>query len=249
MNSGAGRANEHTEQETIMPHRSAIARATEGLWLVLALACAPRAAVAFPIRAPQIVLQPAPLQNCFNGMGESINVSTDQVPNDSWMPTLTGCDLALTIASLDTTGVSTVGFYSTSQPSPTLCPLLPSGAGAGWTCVCHFAADGSLYAVLLDQTDTFISQTKYAGLDLGHAGLYIQGPGGSWYTEDARNGGRAQVLSFQSTNYPGDVYLGFERSPYDPATSTFASEIVRAQPICGDPARRPTWGQLKARYR
>ncbi len=232
-----------------MGHRRMTTRALVSLALPMALALAPRAEAAFPLRSPQTVFQPGPLQSDLNGAGESIDVLTDQVVNASWIPTLVGCNFVFVMASLDTAGAETVGVYSTSQASPTLCPLLPSGARRGWYVACHLVGS-TLFAYVFDETNSIVSSASYPGFDLNHTGLYLQGSGGTWFTEDSRNGGKAQALSFAGTDaYYGTVFLCFERSPYDPAASTFASEVLLVEPQCGDPVLKPTWGQLKALYR
>jgi hypothetical protein len=107
-----------------------------------------------------------------------------------------------------------------------------------------------LVAILFDDLGLVIGVTQYPGFDRAHTGLYVQGSGGTWFTEDERNGGQPQALSFAGTGAnQGTVFLCFETWPYNPGSSTFTGEILQVQAPCGDPVRQPSWGQLKAHYR
>lgn len=235
-----------------MGHRSAGLRALAGLSLLPVLALTPRPVAAFTLRAPQVVFSAGALQNQLNDADGGINAVTDQVENSSWISSLLakGCAMWFEIRSLDTTGTYTVGAYSTSQSNRTLCALFPAGATRGWFATCRISSSGTLTVGLYDELMRFVGLTQYPGFDPAYTGFYVEGPGGVWFTEDARNGGSAQALSFggSGVNY-GSVFLCFETWPYNPDGSTFTGAIVQVEAMCGLPVRPPTWGQLKALYR
>lgn len=235
-----------------MGHRSAALRALASLWLLPVLALTPRAAAAFPLRSPQVVFSSAALQIYLDHVDGGINALTDQVDNASWISQFftMGCDNGFAISSPDTTGTCTVGAYSTLESSPALFALLPAEAKRGWSVLCHISSTGTIVAILVDELGTVVGETFSPGFDRAHTGLYVQGPGGTWFTEDARNGGQPQALSFAGTGAnQGTVFLCFETRAYDPGGSTFTGEIVQVRALCGVPARQSTWGQLKALYR
>lgn len=235
-----------------MGNRSAVLHALAGLSLLPVLALSPRATAAFTLRHPQVVFSAGALQSQLDAADGGIHVLTDQVENFSWIAPLLakGCDVAFGIRSLDTTGTFTVGAYSTSQSSSTLCALLPAGATRGWFAACRISSSGILTVRLFDEVANFVGLTQFPGFDPAHTGFYVDGPGGIWFTEDARNEGSAQALSFGGTGINhGSVFLCFETWPYDPDDSTFTGVVLQVEAVCGLPARPSTWGHLKGLYR
>lgn len=147
-----------------------------------------------------------------------------------------------------------MGVYNGDDPTatPTLFTCFPSTARTGWSCALHFTADGHLYVGLFDDAANFISQVTYAGVHRNAVGLYLQTPAGVSYSQDWRDGGLPQVLSYQSSFEVCSIYQCFEAMPYAAGTSRFVDEVVDVQQMlttCILPVRRSTWGRLKSSYR
>ena len=95
------------------------------------------------------------------------------------------------------------------------------------------------------------SQTFYAGVNANAFGFYLQGPGGTFYTQDSRNGGAAQALTYAGTGQNfGDWWMCFEDlsaaggSDYD-----YDDAVLLLQSVVPTPTGAKTWGAIKALYR
>jgi hypothetical protein len=211
-------------------------------------------ASAFALRLPQVPFNNFPqLQGYLNVVDSGINVLTDQLDAQVFSVAVTGnTDFTLTLENgLGTT--SNVGVYSGNDPnpSPTLYQIFPAAAIAGWYAALHFSAT-TLTVTLIDQNNVIQGQTVYnPGPNRNDFGFYIQGVGGTWYSQDFRNisAGQPQVLTYQSNLTLGDYWECFDELPYDVHHSTFASVVLSLQSVRPTPVRSTTWGKLKAEYR
>jgi hypothetical protein len=221
--------------------------------VVGAVTIVPSIALAFTPRAPQIAFSSASLQTYLGTTeGQAINTLTDQV-NVQVLTTSVSGNAAFTLMAEFTgnAAANEVGVYNATDPSatPTLFPLLPPSAAAGWYVAVHFAG-GNLVATLFDNTAAFQSSTTYIGVDQNAFGFYIKGPGGTYYSEDSRNGGKAQVLTYSGTgSFYGTLWECFEESAYNSGTSDFDDAILNLQSVVTTPTKSGTWGQVKAGYR
>ena len=217
--------------------------------LVSALAAATLPAAAFTLRSPQVALVRAPLQAVLDSTGGGINVLTDQLD----APEFSGASLPSFdyVAYLLRSDGSSIGLYDTQAAgTPTPFMVFPPVPSAGWVAALHFTRFGQLSVALYDQDFVFQGVTVYPGFDVRHFGFYVQGPQGIGYQQDARNGGRPQVLMYAGTGSRTDEWFEcFESAPYDPATSTFAGSVVNLAPVLSTPVRVQSWGRLKALYR
>jgi hypothetical protein len=216
----------------------------------LALVAAP--ASALNLRVPQVGFFSGPLQNYMNIVDPGINVQTQQLDAQVWSVSITGnTDFTLMLKNqLGTT--ASMGVYNGGAPMgpvPPLFQVFPGGAVAGWYATLHFGG-GNLIVSLFNQNSVFMGQTFYPGADKDNFGFYIQGPGGTWFSQDARNlaGPRPQMLAYSSLATPGDFWLCFEAAAYG-GTSTFDKVVVNVQSVRPTPAANTTWGSLKAMYR
>jgi hypothetical protein len=127
--------------------------------------------------------------------------------------------------------------------------VFPGGAVPGWYAALHFAG-GSLTVSLFNQLSVFMGNTTYPSVDPNNFAFYIQGPGGTWYSQDARNlaGPRAQMLTYGSPSFPGDYWLCWEARPSS-GLSTFDGLVINVQSIRPTPTDYVTWGGVKAKYR
>jgi hypothetical protein len=77
----------------------------------------------------------------------------------------------------------------------------------------------------------------------------MQSPCGLWFTQDTRNGGLPQVLTYNGTggNF-GETFVAFEQCSYNPS-SDFNDALLVLQSVIPTPTTKTTWGSLKTLYR
>jgi hypothetical protein len=207
----------------------------------------------FPARNPQVGLQATALQGYLDGLGENIQVGTDQLDGSIWSSAVSGNTLfTLMIEVAAYASQNSIGVYNSddASPIPTLFQLFPAAANAGWYAVASFQTNGRLIVSLFDDQSTYQGQTIYTGVNPQRFGFYLTGPGGSFFTQDGRNGGNAQALVYAGTgNNSGDWWMCFEDQPYDASTSDFNDAVLLLQSVVPTPTHGTSWGQLKALYR
>lgn len=203
---------------------------------------------AFPLRVPQVVFNPGPLQAYLNIVDPGINVLTDQLDAQVWTTGATGnVDVTLTLKS-PIGGGNSVGVYNSTLAAPPLCQVFPPGSVAGWYSTLHFAA-GSVGVSTFDQNSVFLGTVTYPGVPSNAFGWYTSGQCGTWFSQDARNP-NPQMLAYQSPAVPDDYWLCFNACGNDPAAgnATFADVVVNIQSVHPTPTTPSTWGQIKGRY-
>jgi len=209
------------------------------------------AAQAYPLRAPQVVFPAAPLQGYLNGVGESINVLTDQVDAQNWITSVSGnASFTLMIELAGNAPFNGIGAYNGNDPAPApaLFQIFPAAASAGWFASAHFSA-GNLVVTLFDNNSIIMGQTFYAGVNASNFGFYISGPGGTFYSQDYRNGGLAHVLTYQGTGQnAGDWWECFEDMPWAAQAVDFDDAVLMLQSVVPTAAPTPSWGAVKGRY-
>lgn len=230
-----------------------ILRSLAALTLVAAaVAFAAPAHAAFPLRAPQVTVNPGDgsLQGYFNGVGESINVATDQLDLQTWSTTISGNStftFMLEIAGL--AGTNTIGVYNGGDAAPALYQVFPGAAGPGWYAVAHFGAGGSLVVSLFDNNSVYQGQSAYAGVDRNNFGFYLQNGTGTYYSQDYRNGGFAHVLTFAGTGINfGCWWQCFEDLPNDGTDWDFNDAVLFVESVSPVPAGKSSWGRIKSLY-
>ncbi len=218
------------------------------LALVTIVASASPAAAA--PRVPQIALCDGSLQSYFNGVGESISVLTDQIDAEVWTTGVSGnADFTYMVELAGFADQNAIGVYNTVEASPTLFQVFPGAAGAGWSAYLHFGA-GNLIVTLFNNGVPQGSTTHF-GVDAHKFGFYLQGPGGTFYSQDARNGNLAQVLTYLGTGVnSGDKWVCFEDLPYQypNCLTDFEDAVLLVQSVNPVPVDGRTWGQLKILY-
>lgn len=130
-------------------------------------------------------------------------------------------------------GSNAMGIYS-YQNTNELLPILPGGAAPGWSATAKFLTDGTVTVNLYNASD--IQQSSINSPFTGKTfGLYLSGPGGTFYSDDAgntanNNNNSAQVLAFNDATGPGAGFIfAFEdllNGDYD-----YNDFIVHAQSI------------------
>lgn len=221
------------------------------LWAIVP--ASPAHAGPFPARSPQVTLQGAALQGYLDGLGETVNVSSDQLDGGVWASAVSGNTLfTLMIEVAAYANQNEIGVYNADDPnpSPALFQLFPGGAAAGWYAVASFHSDGRLIVSRFDDQSIYQGQTIYNGVNPLKFGFYLAGPGGTFYTQDDRNGSHAQALVFSGNgNNLGDWWMCFEDQAYDAATSDFDDAVLLLQSVVPTKTRSTSWGELKSLYR
>jgi hypothetical protein len=224
--------------------------ATTGLTASLLVASVSIAS-AFNLRAPQVAFNDTTLQAYLNSQGESINTLTDQVDGQVWNTSVSGnATFTLMIELTANAANNAIGVYNAGVPAPALRNIFPGGASAGWFATAHFGG-GNLTVTVFDQNSVIQGQITYAGVNANAFGFYLVGPGGTFYSEDAKNpGGKPRILTFLGTgpNF-GDWWECFEDSNGATATSDFDDAVLLLQSVVPTPTSASTWGKVKSLYR
>ena len=206
------------------------------------------------LRVPQIVVNGGTLQGYLNGVGEAINVSTDQQDVQRWTATVSNnSTFTIQVELTGNAASNTIGLYNASLVAPPLYQAFPGAATSGWFAVASFrTAPIRVIVSLFDASAAFQGSTTYLGADRNDFGFYLQQQaGGVLYTQDARNpGGHAQALTYAGTGInSGSWWLCFDDqslpqgSDYD-----FDDAVLFLESVNPVPVHKTTWGDLKARF-
>jgi hypothetical protein len=220
-----------------------------GLFALVAVAGSASAA----LRVPQIAIGGGSLQGYLNSQGESINVLTDQNAVQRWQSTVSGnSTFTMQIELAGNAGSNTVGLYNASgPPAPALYQLLPGAATTGWFAVASFRS-GPVRVIVntFDDNGAPAGNNTFLGADKTDFGMYLQGPGGLFYSQDARNaGGDPQAVTFAGTGInSGSWWVAFEDLPFAGSDHDFDDAVLFCESINPTPVSKTSWGSLKARF-
>jgi hypothetical protein len=217
----------------------------------VALLCSMASLAPAALRVPQVPVLGGTLQGYFNGVGESINVLTDQVNAQVFHSSVSGnATFTLMIELTASAAANNIGIYNAGLGAPPLNLLFPGAAAAGWFVTAHFSG-GNVVVTLFDQNSIIQGQNIYAGVPGNNFGFYIQGPGGTFYSQDARNpGGLAQVLTYLGTGQNfGDWWECFEDSGVGASDRDFDDAVLLLQSVAPTAVESNTWGKIKSLYR
>ena len=205
------------------------------------------------LRVPQVVVSGPSLQGYLNGVGESINVLTDQENVQRWVSTVSGnSSFTIQLELSATAALNTVGIYNASAGLPPLYQVFPGAATANWFATASFrTGPARVIVTLFDDNAILQGQTTYLGADANDFGFYIQGPNGTFYTQDVRNpGGSVQALAYKATGgNSGNWWLAFEESGLGNSDRDFDDCVLFMESVNPTPVRSTTWGSLKQRFR
>lgn len=202
------------------------------------------------LRSPQIPVSGTALQAFFTEYGQAINVDTDQL--DLQVLSLPNNVTFQIDALFVGTGPATSGIYNAGLASPPLYQVFPSAVSIGWYAVFKFHTSPLHVLVnLFDAGGVIVGTNSYLGADPSQIAFYLQlNAGGTFYSEDARNGG-ARMLAFNAPGYgPGAMWLAWETGP-GPG-GDFADSIWLIQDAFAPfpvPVMQTSWGALKQRFR
>ncbi len=176
------------------------------------------------------------LQQALNGIGSTINVTTDQNPAAIFTSQGAGASVAtLAIEIAGYADVNTFGLYKYGDPSDKI-QVFSGPDSVGAQKVISFLADGSID----------INYVQVAGPGFGNVfGFYLNsGNGATYYSEDSLNpGGFAQELTFagkgDTIQVPGwqpgsDInhwYIAFEDQPYNAGDHDFNDFVAIVESI------------------
>lgn len=221
--------------------------------VVAALVACSSTAGAFDLRNPQRVFSNATLQYYFNSKPQTINTMTDQLDAQSWSTTLAGNSTFTIMLELTANAnANSIGIYNTLDPNPVpaLFLVFPGAATTGWYAEAHFE-NGNLQVSLFDDHGWSQGYTWYTGVNPNAFGFYLQRPGVLFFSQDSRNNGNPQMLTYAGTGTNwGNWWECFEDQGYDRSTSRFVSTVLSLGSVLPVvPATGTTWGRLKSLYR
>jgi len=201
------------------------------------------------LRAPQVVVLGGTLQGYLNSVGEAINVQTDQQDVQTWQSTVSGnSTFTLMIELSGSAAANAIGLYNASAAVPPLYQVFPGAASAGWFAVASFETGPTRVVVnLFDDMANLMGVTTYLGADASNFGYYLQGPNGTFYTQDSRNPGAApHALTYAGTGVnSGQWWLCWEEA----TDQDFDDAVLFLESVAPTPVHASSWGALKRRFR
>jgi hypothetical protein len=208
---------------------------------------------AFALRNPQVYILPTSLQDELNNFDGGVNVYTGQVDGQVWRSSVSGnATFTLMLELAGNAPNNAFGIYNIDDPNtnPALFQVFPGSATAGYFATAHFGPSGALRVFLYDNSATPLGFTDYSNVNRNRFGFYLDGPGGTFYSDDARNGGNAQAVTYDGTgaNF-GDWWEAFEDLPLQSSDADYNDMILLLQSVNPTPTHARTWGELKALYR
>ncbi len=205
------------------------------------------------LRVPQVPVLGGGLQGYLNGVGESINVLTDQNAAQRWAATVSNnSTFTVQVELAGNAASNTIGIYNASAAVPALYQVFPGAATSGWFAVASFrTAPTRVIVNLFDASAALQGSTTYLGADRNDFGYYLQGPAGTFYTQDSRNAGNAvQALTYAGTGINGGQWwLAWEDTAIGGGSDQDYDDCVLfLESVNPTPVNKTTWGSLKARF-
>lgn len=219
--------------------------------IVLACLAAPASA---ELRSPQVPVLGGSLQGYLNGVGESIDVLTEQNAVQTWSTSVSdNATFTLMIELAGNAPSNAIGIYNAGDAVPVLYQVFPGAATAGWFATASFRALPDRVVINLFNEDAeFQGGNTYLGANKDNFGYYLQGPGGLFYSQDARNpGSSAQALAYAGTgaNF-GQWWLCWEDLQVGGGSDQdYEDAVLFLESVAPTPVSTTSWGQLKARFR
>lgn len=161
-------------------------------------------------RVPQVPIVGGTLQAFFNGIGESINVNTDQQDLPAFTHSASGNAL-LTILYQSSPNAATqqVGVYNASAVIPPLFFLISGSVGPLGFSSMSFKPGNIMTVNRFDSFGNFLSTTTFGGIDPTNFGFYLSVPAGTSFSQDGRNPGASpRMLVYAGTGLnAGEFFL------------------------------------------
>jgi hypothetical protein len=219
---------------------------------------------ALPLRNPQVAFNSAGLQAFLNEWPGGIQANLDQL--DAQAISLVHVTRTFSVEYLQGSGIEFGVYDPTLGGSTARFPLFTAASARGSGAVCSLAGDSALVALEFDSLGVLVRNARISWSAHGNYGFYVEGPGGTWYSQDSRNAGDPHALTYAATGvYFGSIIECFEPGEFDADNpDSFTGLIVIIEPSdCPSPSVRAgrafgtdctpvvpsTWGDLKLRYR
>jgi hypothetical protein len=204
------------------------------------------------LRAVQIPVVGGGLQAYLTGVGESINVNTDQDATQSWSHTVSGTTTyTIQFQSSPNAAVQQFGLYNASAVIPPLFFLMSGSVGPLGFSTATFKPGNIVVVNRFDALGNFLSTTTFGGVDPNNFGFYLSVPAGTVFTQDARNpGGLARAITFQGTGANAGTWWLCWDEPLAgaPGDQDFDDLVVLMESVNPTPVSKTSWGQLKSRF-
>ena len=204
-------------------------------------------------RVPQVPVVGGGLQAYLIGVGEAINVNTDQDATQSWSHTVSGTTTyTVMFQSSPNANIQQFGLYNASAIIPPLFFLLSGSVGPLGYSLATFQPGNILVVNRFDANANFLSTTTFGGVDPTNFGFYLATNNGTVFTQDARNpGGFARAITFRGTGANAGTWWLCWDEPLAgaPGDEDFDDLVVMLESVNPTPVSSTSWGQLKARFR
>lgn len=212
-------------------------------FLSMALASSALAAA----RSPQVPVSGTALATFFAAQGQAIAVNSQQLDlQRTSVPASTGFGMRTFVGASVSHGI-----YNAAAIAPALYQVYPGAATMGWFAVASFRTGPQRLIVnLLDASNTLQGQSTFLGADNTDFGFYEAGPGGTFYSQDARNAsGNARMLAFNGTGaFAGSTWLCTETGtgPGGDFADIITFVDLSLAPV---PTRASSWSRVKQLFR
>jgi len=205
------------------------------------------------LRVPQVPVIGGGLQAYFLGVGETINVNTDQEADQTWTHTVSNTTTyTITFQSSPNANIQQFGLYNASAVIPTLFFRMSGSVGPLGFSTATFQPGNIVVVNRFDANGNFLSTTTFGGVDQTNFGFYLSTQNGTVFTQDGRNpGGLARALAFKGTGAnAGQWWLAWdEPAAGAPGDQDFDDLVVMMESISPTPVSKTTWGAVKLRFR
>ncbi len=211
---------------------------TSAIALLLLVSALPAARA--DLRVPQVPVSGAALATFLTAQAQTINVATQQQDVQQFGGLNVGSPLQLTFRVHPMNGTTAeLDAYNTFGPSSPLFVICPGSIAPGWYTEVAFRSNPNRMVVnIFDGNNVFQGTSTYLNADPFAMGLAVVTPGGTHFSQDARNaGGAAHLLFYRSTGgLTGSAWLGSEDQ--DGASSDFADGIFLLESFGAVPVER-----------
>ena len=228
-------------------------RAATTLIVSLVALVASAAIASAALRVPQVPVVGGGLQAYLIGVGESINVLTDQDATQTWSHTVSGTTTyTVMLQNSPSPSVQQFGLYNASAVIPPLFFLISGSVGPDGFSTATFQPGNILVVNRFDALGNFLSTTTFGGVDPTNFGFYLTNVNGTVFTQDGRNpGALARAITFRGTGAnTGTWWLCWDEPLAGaPGDQDFDDLVVLLESVNPTPVSNTSWGQLKARFR
>jgi hypothetical protein len=189
-----------------------------------------------------------------------IDVSTAQLDAQHWSGDFSNnSTFTFQVELLGNAAGNEIGIYNGGSAAPALYRVFTANATDGWFAVVIFRFSPTRVVVsLFDAQANFLGSNTYLGADRSDFAFYLQGPGGTFYSQDIRNPGHdARVLAYAATGLnAGSFWMAFEDGAVASTDHDFDDVVLflegGAVPLSTTSpvdVLHSTWGSVKARFR